>query len=358
MSGGVDSSVALILLKKQGFEPIGVTLKLPAWENKINTHCNNICCAPESIKIAEAICKKLQVPYFVIDAQKEFQKKVIDYFVKELKKYRTPNPCIVCNRQLKFKLLLEVAKKIQAKYIATGHYARVRLNKKTNLYELLTGKDKNKDQSYSLSSLNQKQLAHIILPLGNYQKKEVYQIAKKEGFLYFEKKKESQNFCFVSNKALPMFITENIGKKSGKIIDTNGKILGQHPGLYFYTIGQRKGLNLPRGPYYVKGFNISKNILIVTKNKKELLQKEVWIANYHFISGQIPKKKIEVKARIRYRQKLTSASLFPPKQGKARIVFDKLQKAVTPGQFCVFYLPAQAGQKDICLGNGVIKRKI
>jgi len=356
MSGGVDSSVALILLKKQGFEPMGITLKLPVWGEKLNARRDNVCYTPESIKIAEAICKKLQVPYFVIDAQKEFQKKVIDYFIKELKKYHTPNPCIVCNRQLKFKLLLEIAKKNQAKYVATGHYARVRLNKRAGLYELLIGKDKNKDQSYSLSSLNQKQLAHIILPLGNYQKKEVYQIAKKEGFLYFEKKKESQNFCFVSNKALPMFIAKNIGKKSGPIVEQVHygvkKIIGEHNGLWFYTIGQRKGLNLPKGPYYVKGFDISKNALIVTKNKKELLQKEVCITNYHFISDQIPKKKIKVKARIRYRQKLVSANLFPPKQGRIKIVFDKLLKAVTPGQFCVFY------QKDICLGSGIIRRKI
>ena len=357
LSGGVDSTIALILLKQQGWEPIGVTLKLPVWENPKNICRENICCTKESSQIAKSVCKKLHIPYFVIDAGKEFKKEVIDYFVKELKKYHTPNPCIVCNHKLKFKLLIATAKKFNAFYVATGHYARVRFNKKTGLFELLRGKDKIKDQSYSLSYLNQQQLAHIILPLGNYHKQEVYQLAKRQGLKYFEKKKESQNFCFVSNQALPLFITKSLGLKTGKIVDTKGKILGYHQGLYFYTIGQRKGLGL-KGPtfakasagqpYYVKEFNAPKNRLIVTKNKKDLLKKEIRLAHCHFISGQVPQKKILIKARIRYRQKLALATLYPPQNKKMKIIFDKPQLAVTPGQFCVFY------QKDVCLGEGVI----
>jgi tRNA-specific 2-thiouridylase len=348
MSGGVDSSVALMLLKKQGFEPIGITLKLPIWRNKLNACRNNVCCTPESIEVTKIICHKLQVPYFVIDAQKEFQQQVMKYFVKELRKYHTPNPCLICNRDLKFSLLLQLAKKMKISYVATGHYARVKFNKKTSFYELLKGRDKNKDQSYSLSLLTQRQLKHIILPLGNYTKAEVYKIAKQEGFPFFEKIKQSQNFCFVSNRALPLFIKKEIGKKSGPIVDLKGNVLGTHQGLYFYTIGQRKGLKLSKGPYYVKEFDINRNVLIVTKNKKDLLKKEVLISNYHFISGQIPKKELRVKARIRSHQNLTSASLFPPKQGKMKILFDETQRAVTPGQFCVFY------QKNTCLGGGVI----
>jgi len=362
MSGGVDSSVALILLKKQGFEPIGVTLKLPIWENKVNACRDNVCCTPASIKIAQKICQKLKVPYFVIEAQKEFQKEVINYFVKELKKYHTPNPCLICNRNLKFQLLIKLADKMKIPYVATGHYAKIRLNKKTDLYELLKGKDKDKDQSYSLSFLTQKQLKHIILPLGNYTKAEVYKIAKKEGFPYFEKIKQSQNFCFVSNKALPFFIQKEIGTNPGPIINLKGNILGTHQGLYFYTIGQRKGLGLSGGPafakasagrpYYVVDFDKKLNKLIISKSKKDLYKKEMILSPLNFISGKINKKLIKISAKIRYGSKSASANLYLLNKNKAKIVFNKPQKAITPGQFCVFY------QKDICLGNGVIKSKI
>ena len=348
MSGGVDSSVALILLKKQGFEPIGVTLKLPIWENKANACRDNICCTPESIKVAETICNKLQVPYYVIDAQKEFRKEVLDYFVKELKKYHTPNPCVICNRNLKFQLLIKLAEKMKIPYVATGHYAKVKFNKKTGLYELLKGKDKNKDQSYSLSFLDQKQLKYLVLPLGDYTKSEVYKIAKKEGFPYFEKIKQSQNFCFVSNKALPLFIQKKIGQNPGPIIDLQNNVLGQHQGLYFYTLGQRKGLNLPKGPYYVVGFDKTGNKLIISKNKKDLYKKEVMLSPLNLISGKITARKMKIQAKIRSRSPMASAILYFVNKNKAKIVFNKPQKVITPGQFCVFY----QGQK--CLGAGVI----
>jgi len=348
LSGGVDSSVALILLKKQGFEPIGVTLKLPVWENKLNACRDNVCCTPASIKVAETICKKLRVPYFVIEAQKEFRKEVINYFVKELKQYHTPNPCLICNRNLKFQLLIKLAEKMKIPYVATGHYAQVKFNKKIDLYELLKGKDKDKEQSYSLSFLTQKQLKHLIFPLGNYFKAEVYKIAKKEGFPYFEKIKQSQNFCFVSNKALPLFIQKEIGINSGPIKNIKGNILGQHQGLYFYTLGQRKGLNLANGPFYVIDFNIKKNTLIVSKNKKDLNKKTAILSPLNIVSGKITAKKMKIQAKIRSRSPMASATLYFVNKNKAKIVFNKPQKAITPGQFCVFY----QGQK--CLGGGII----
>jgi len=355
LSGGVDSSVALILLKKQGFEPIGVTLKLPVWENKLNACRDNVCCTPASIKVAETICKKLRVPYFVIEAQKEFRKEVINYFVKELKQYHTPNPCLICNRNLKFQLLIKLAEKMKIPYVATGHYAQVKFNKKIDLYELLKGKDKDKEQSYSLSFLTQKQLKHLIFPLGNYFKAEVYKIAKKEGFPYFEKIKQSQNFCFVSNKALPLFIQKEIGQQPGKIIDTKGNILGQHQGLYFYTIGQRKGLNLANGPFYVIDFNIKRNTLIVSKNKKDLNKKTAILSPLNMVSGKITARKMKIQTKIRSRSPMASATLYFVNKNKAKIVFNKPQKAITPGQFCVFYLPRrQAGQGQKCLGGGII----
>jgi len=360
MSDGVDSSVSLILLKKQGFEPIGVTLKLPVWKNKKS----------KSINIAQKICQKLKVPYLVVNAQKEFKKVVINYFIKELKEYHTPNPCVICNRNLKFHLLIKLAEKMKIPFVATGHYAKIRLNKKTNLYELLKGKDKNKDQSYSLSFLVQEQLKHIILPLSDYTKEEVYKIAKKEDFLYFEqsekkgsperseggsyfkKIKQSQNFCFVSNQDLPLFIQKEIGTNPGPIINLKGNILGTHQGLYFYTIGQRKGLNIPNGPYYVVNFNKQKNTLLASKNKKDLYKKEAILSPLNFISGKINKKLIKISAKIRYRSKSVSANLYFLNKNKAKIVFEKPQKAITPGQSCVFY------QKDVCLGNGIISSEI
>lgn len=359
MSGGVDSSLSLILLKKQGWDPIGVTLKLPVWENKANTCRDNICCTPQSLQIAQTICQKLQVPYFVVDAQKEFQKEVINYFIKELKKYHTPNPCLICNRNLKFQLLIALAKKMGVPYVATGHYAKIKYHPQSKSYELFRGKDRTKDQSYSLSFLKQAQLRHIILPLGNYYKKEVYQLIKKAGFPYFEKIKQSQNFCFVSNKALPVFIQNTLGQNPGPIKDLKGNLLGQHQGLYFYTIGQRKGLNLSGGPYYVIDFDIKNNVLLVSKKKKDLYKKTALLSPLNIISGKIRKTPIKVQAKIRSRSPLALATLSFINKNKAKIVFQKPQPAITPGQFCVFYLPSKKPNQDQkCLGAGIIQKAI
>ena len=348
VSGGVDSTASLILLKKQGWEPIAVTLKLPSWQDKSYHSPSNICCTPQSLNISNLICQKLNIPYYVVDAQKEFTDIVIKYFLKELKNYHTPNPCLICNREIKFELLIALAKKMGINYVATGHYAKVKYNPKTKLYELYRGKDKNKDQSYSLSFLKQSQLKHIILPLANYFKKDVYELVKNEGFPYFEKIKQSQNFCFVSNKGLPLFIKKKIGINKGLIKDLEGNILGEHNGLYFYTIGQRKGLNLPNGPYYVVGFDIKNNILLVSKKKKDLYKKEAFLSPLNLISLKPIKKPIEVKAKIRYRSKFSKAKLIILNRNRAKIVFHTPQMAITPGQFCVFY------DKDKCLGSGII----
>ncbi|MEK7580026.1 MAG: tRNA 2-thiouridine(34) synthase MnmA [Patescibacteria group bacterium] len=348
MSGGVDSSMALLLLKKQGWRPIGVSLKLPAWKNKKNHLRENVCCTVESFRIAKKICHKLGVPYYIADVQKDFKREVINYFIFSLKRKQTPNPCVICNRYLKFKKLLDWAKRHRIDYVATGHYAKIRRNSKACKYELLKGKDKNKDQSYSLCFLPQKWLSHIIFPLGDYIKEEVYKLAKKEGFEFFLKTKQSQDFCFIDNKSMPEFLKKEIGQKQGLIMDENHQVLGKHQGLHFYTIGQRKGINLPNGPYFVKGFDIKKNILIATNKPKELLQKKVFLSSFNFISAALPNKAINVQAKIRYRQSLESAILYPVKLGKLKIVFKKSQRAITPGQFCVFY------NKNVCLGGGVI----
>ncbi len=360
MSGGVDSSMALVLLKKQGWSPIGVSLRLPVWKDKRNLLRENICCSQESLDIAKGVCKKLRVPYHIFDVEVDFQKKVVGYFISEFKEGRTPNPCIICNRYFKFKKLLVFAQKRGVRYVATGHYTRVGRNPKTGKYELLRAADKAKDQTYNLCFLPQKWLKYLVFPLGDYTKKKVYQMAKKRGFDFFLKQKQSQDFCFVAGRSLSFFLKEKLGKKEGKILDTRGNVLGKHQGLYFYTIGQRRGLRLSGGPYYVKDFDVKKNTLIVTKDQKEVLGKEVVLSPFHFISDNPLEKAIKVMAKVRYRQPLSRAVLFPPLKGKLRLVFDRPQRAVTPGQFAVFYLPAEsaswrskAGQ-DVCLGGGRI----
>ena len=345
--------MALVLLKKQGWQPIGVSLRYAIWKDERNLLRENICCSAESFKIAESICKKLDVPYHIFDAAKEFKKEVIDYFVSELKKNKTPNPCIICNRYLKFKKLFEWAKEHNIKYVATGHYARLRReipNSKIQIpkYRLVKAKDKNKDQTYSLCLLPQKWLRYIVFPLGRYTKKEVYEMAKKEGFGFYLKGKQSQDFCFVAGKCLNFFLEKEIGKNPGPIKDTQENILGKHSGLYFYTIGQRKGLNFSDGPYFVKDFDTTNNVLIVTKQQKELLRTTAFLSPIHFISGKPIKRKIKVMAKIRYRQPLARTTLFPISKNKIRLVFDRPQRAITPGQFAVFY------QNDICLGGGKI----
>jgi tRNA-specific 2-thiouridylase len=339
MSGGIDSSMALILLKKQGWNPIGLSLKLPTWKNTNNSE--------KSFKIAKNICRKLNVLYHIIDTRKEFQKEVVDYFISEWKNLRTPNPCVICNPNFKFKQLLKWAKKHKIQYIATGHYARLKLNNKTKKYELLKAIDKDKDQSYDLCLLPQKFLSHIIFPLGNYAKKDIYKIAQKEGLKSLVNKKESQDFCFITGQSLCQFLKEKIGEKQGLILDLKGKILSKHQGLHFFTPGQRKGIKLSGGPYFVSGYHKKQNNLFVTKNKETLYKKELFVYPYHLISGKRITKSINAQIKTRYQQKLTNSHIILEKR-KLKIVLKKKIFATCPGQFAVFY------QKDKCLGGGRI----
>ncbi|MBU1177510.1 tRNA 2-thiouridine(34) synthase MnmA [Patescibacteria group bacterium] len=351
LSGGVDSSVSLLLLKKQGYEPIGVSLKYSSWKNKKNLLKENICCSTESFNIAKKVCHKLKVPYHIIDERVDFEKKVMGYFLSVLKKKKTPNPCLVCNRLVKFNKLFEFAKKNNIKYVATGHYAKVRKNKKTNLYELIKGKDSNKDQSYFLCLLKQNQLKNIIFPLGDYTKEEVYKIAKRNKFNFFSKIRQSQDLCFIDNKSIKDYLKKEIGIEPGDIVDNKGNVLGKHQGLHFYTIGQRKGINLPNGPWWVVKKDIKTNQLIVVnkENDSALFNKKVIISNYYFISGKIPEKVIKVKAKIRFGQKGSSGKLCIKNSNTLELIFNKPQKAITPGQWAVFY------QGNVCLGGGVIE---
>ena len=340
MSGGVDSTISLILLKKQGWQTIGATIELPKWEKQANE---------KAIKKAKKICKKLNVSHFTIPAKKDFKNHIVSYFLKELKNNRTPNPCIICNRDIKFQKLFEFAKKKGIKYVATGHYAKIKLNSKTKKYELLKAKDNKKDQTYFLALLPQKWLKYIVFPLDDYTKKQVYQIATQMGLKKLVRTGESQDFCFLKNKSLPLFLEKTLGRNIGGIIDDKGNILGKHYGTYFYTIGQRKGIGLNKGPYFVKEKNKKKNLVVVTKDKTKISKKEIFLKPFNLISGKTITKKISIKAKIRYSHESAAATLFPlNKAGELKIVFSKPQIAITPGQFCVFY------KENTCLGAGMI----
>ena len=324
LSGGVDSAVSAILLKKQGFAIKGVFLKL--FDNSS---------FKESEKKAREIANILDIPFFVLDLRKEFREKVIKKFLEEYKKGKTPNPCVICNKEIKFGLL---KKRMKADYLATGHYSR--LCKSC----ILKAKDRSKDQSYFLWSLSQKQLSNVIFPVGNYLKKDVKKIAEKYGIFEIVKK-ESQEICFTNN--INHFLVEEIGLKPGRIIDKTGKIIARHEGLHFYTIGQRKGIKLSSGPYYVLGKDFKKNLLIVGKNKKDLLQKEANIENVNWISFKKPKFPFKAMVKVRYGQKSFPATVYYL-QKKCKLVFKNSQRAITPGQSAVLY----KGNK--LLGGGII----
>jgi len=348
MSGGVDSSVAAALLKRANFNVIGVFIKFWAEHKRGELPGLNRCCSPEAEIRARKVAKILKIPFYVFNFEKEFKKRVVDYFFYEHKKGTTPNPCVVCNKEIKFGLLLKKALSLDTDYIATGHYARIRkfVNSKQIRYSLMTAKYKDKDQSYFLWQLSQNQLSRILFPVGNYTKEEVRKLAKKFGLPVFDAP-ESQEICFISGD-IEDFLKKYLKEKPGSVLDKQGKILGRHRGLWFYTIGQRKGIGLSGGPYFVLDKNIKQNVLIVTKNEKDLLKKELMVKNVNWILGKPPKFPIKIKAKIRYRHEPASATLYRLNSKVYRLRFDRPQRAITAGQSAVFY----SGQE--LLGGGII----
>ncbi len=345
MSGGVDSSVAAALLKKQGYFVIGVFMKF--WKD--GKRGENRCCSTDSEKRARQVARVLDIPFYIINAEKEFKKKVVDYFLKEYKKGNTPNPCVVCNKEIKFGFLIKKALSLGADFVATGHYARIKNGK------LLKGKDKNKDQSYFLWQLNQKQLSRILFPVGKYTKPEVRALAKKFKLPVAETP-ESQEVCFIKN-TVNEFLKKYLNIWPSKIIEfpafphpagcrTSPKILGEHQGLWFYTIGQRKGIGLSGGPYFVVAKDLKNNNLIVSKNQKDLEGKELIAQNVNWICPQ--KLPIEADVKIRYKSNFAKAKIFKTGGQRIKVVFQKPQKAPTPGQSVVFY------KGEELLGGGVI----
>jgi tRNA-specific 2-thiouridylase len=348
MSGGLDSSVAAALLKRAGFDVIGVFMRFwsePGKDGLIGA--SNRCCSPEAEVRARKVAKILKIPFYVFDFSKEFKERIVDYFLEGYKKGITPNPCVVCNKEIKFGLLLEKALSLDADFVATGHYARKKeIRENSCKFAILRAKDKNKDQSYFLWMLNQEQLKRILFPIGDYTREEVENLARKFKLPVLGIKK-SVEICFVQT-TVNDFLKKYLKEKPGKIVDTKGKILGEHKGLWFYTIGQRKGIGLSGGPWWVLDKDLKKNFLIVTKNEKDLLKKELICKNVNWISGKEPKLPLKVKAKIRYKTHFAKATIFPTRNKIYKVIFKEPQRAITLGQSVVFY------KGEEVIGGGVI----
>ena len=348
MSGGVDSNVAAYLIKSQGYDCIGCTMKL--YDNEdIGISRNRTCCSLDDVEDARSVAYKIGMPYYVFNFSDGFREKVIEKFVRSYESGKTPNPCIDCNRYMKFDKLYERARILGCKYIVTGHYARI--EEYDNKYILKKALDETKDQSYVLYSLTQKQLAHTLFPLGEMRKTEVRAIADKNGFINADKP-DSQDICFVPNGKYAEFLEYYTGKTypAGDFISTDGAVLGKHMGIVRYTVGQHKGLGISTDePLYVKKINMSDNTVILGR-ESELYSRDVIVCDFNWISGEAPQREIRCKAKVRYRQKEQWATVTPIGETSVKIVFDEPQRATTPGQAAVLY------SDDIVLGGGTISK--
>jgi tRNA-specific 2-thiouridylase len=338
LSGGLDSSVAALLLKEAAYEVIGIHMRL--WDSLDFEH---------QAHRAEDICRILDIPYHQVDLQKEFESCVVDYFCREYRQGRTPNPCIACNRYVKFGLLLDKALSLGARYLATGHYARAVHSR--DGYHLLKARDTNRDQSYFLYTLTEERLAHVLFPLGEHSRDEVKRVAKQAGLPTVTK--SSQDICFISQKNYGAFLGQRFGTMSGDIVDTQGNKLGQHRGIAFCTIGQRHGLGLSSTqvlgtgkPLYVMRIEPESN-RIVLGLEKELYGEKLTAHKLNWISGAAPRQPITATAKIRYKSRDAEATLFP-RDDTVDVRFAQPQKAVAPGQAIVFY------NVDEVLGGGII----
>ncbi|MDE3840069.1 tRNA 2-thiouridine(34) synthase MnmA [Bacillus methanolicus] len=346
MSGGVDSSVAAYLLKKEGYEVIGVFMK--NWDDKND---DGVCTATEDFEDVKIVSNQLGIPYYSVNFEKEYWDNVFTYFMEELKLGRTPNPDVLCNSEIKFKAFIDFALSLDADYVATGHYARV--NRDNGEVTLLRGKDANKDQSYFLGQLTGEQLSKVIFPLGELTKDEVRKIAN-EINLSTANKKDSTGICFIGERNFKSFLKNFLPAQPGEIRSIDGEVLGQHDGLMYYTIGQRKGLGIGgKGtpePWFVVDKDLENNVLIVAQGKDNpaLFSNGIIATNISFINGDNSPRSFSCTAKFRYRQEDQKVRVHVRPDNTALVEFEQPIKAVTPGQVAVFY------DGDVCLGSGII----
>jgi tRNA-specific 2-thiouridylase len=350
MSGGVDSSVAAALLVEQGYDVIGMMMRL--WsEDGENAAGYNRCCTPDQMNDARAIADKLDIPFYVLDTQSVFKGTIVQFFLDQYSQGVTPNPCLECNRHIRFEWLLNNALALDADYLATGHYARVRQTA-DGTFQLLKGLDEAKDQSYVLSVLGQQQLSHALFPVGEYTKPQVRELAAKFG-LNVASKHDSQDLCFLSDGNYRRFLRQYRPQivQPGPIMNRAGEVLGQHSGLPDYTIGQRKGLGLSSPePLYVLATDPHRNALIVGP-QAELGSDHLTAARVNWIAGSPPPEPMHAQVKIRYKAQPAQATITPLANARVAVQFDTPLRGITPGQGAIFY------DGDVCLGGGIIERQ-
>jgi tRNA-specific 2-thiouridylase len=347
MSGGVDSSVSALLLQQQGYRVAGLFMK--NWEED---DTETYCAASQDVADAQAVCDALHIPLHTINFAAEYWDNVFAHFLTEYRSGRTPNPDILCNKEIKFKAFWQYAQHLGAEMMATGHYVRCR--KLDNQYQLLKGIDANKDQSYFLYTLTQEQLARSVFPVGDLPKAQVRQLATAAGFVNHDKK-DSTGICFIGERRFKDFLQQYLPAQPGRIETHEGQVIGEHEGLMYYTIGQRQGLKIGgrndaiEAPWYVLAKDLTRNVLIVGQSHEHplLFKDELECRQLHWVAGT-PPIDLNCSAKIRYRQTEQTCELLPLGTDHYRVVFAESQRAVTPGQSIVFY------QGDVCLGGGVI----
>ena len=343
MSGGVDSSVSALLLKENGYEPIGMTLELFAGSS---------CCNVNTYIDAKNVCNSIGIPHFTYNCKEQFRKHVIQDFIECYSNCKTPNPCIECNKYMKFGYMWEKAKELDCNYIATGHYAKTEYSEKYGRWVLKKSKAGKKDQSYVLWNIPKELIEHVLFPLADFEDKEqIREIARKNN-LKVANKPDSEDICFVPDGNYKKFLENNsdLKPKTGNIVNTKGEILGKHTGLYKYTIGQRKGLGISyKVPLFVIGFNPLKNQVIVGE-ENELYKKEILVKDINLLLFDKIEQPIEVDVKTRYSSKMAKTKINQESDDTIRVIFDEPQRAITPGQSAVFYID------DIVIGGGKIEK--
>lgn len=353
MSGGVDSSLTAALLVREGYEVIGVTMRLSDDARDFQPDEDRGCCSLKAVEDARRVADTIGIPHYVMNFRDMFQEKVVDYFIDSYARGKTPNPCIACNRYVKFEGLLQRSLELGAEFVATGHYARIEFNPSSGRYMLRKGVDAGKDQSYALYHLNQRTLSRFLMPLGKYKKTETRKMAA-DFHLSVADKPDSQEICFVPNDDYKAYLEEKAPNalKKGDIVDSSGAVLGKHNGVALYTIGQRKGLGIAaKTPLYVIGLDLAKNQVVVGENK-DVFAKELIADDLNWIAVDQIDESIHVTAKIRYGAKEGTAVVQKIGDGAVKVMFDEAQRAVTPGQSVVFY------DGDSVIGGGVIVKAL